>query len=206
MCNCSKCNLPKPIVNKKYNLCDDCNYMRLHDGKSKAEVLREKASTKIITAKHYQFKNKKPLSSSQKTAKQIVIDKALQALKNSIRIDEKQNGTYYCKGCGRSEKHLDRSHILSVKHRKDLELVRENINLLCRTCHSAWESNLIHKMAALYCFEKDLLFIKTNDVGRYNKIILMINDFCDITFFQFEVPKNIVEKIHKLSEAYDYIL
>lgn len=205
MCNCSKCNLPKPIVNKKYNLCDDCNYMRLHDGKSKAEVLREKASTKIATVKHYQFKSKKPLSSSQKTAKQIVIDKALQALKNSIRIDEQQNGTYYCKGCGHTHK-LDCSHILSVKHRKDLELVRENINLLCRTCHINWESNLIHKMAALYCFEKDLLFIKNNDVGRYNKLILMINDFCDITFFQFEVPKNIVEKIHKLSEIYDYIL
>lgn len=171
MCNCSNCDLPKPIVNKKYNLCDDCNYMRLHDGKSKADIMREKASSKVATAKHYVFKTKKPLSSSQKTSKQIVIDKALQALKDSITLDEKQNGTYYCKGCGRSEKHLDRSHILSVKHRKDLELVRENINLLCRTCHIDYESGDILKMLNLHCFEKDFAYIKANDCGRYNKLL-----------------------------------
>lgn len=171
MC-CNSCQQSKPIVNKKYILCDDCNYMRLHNGMSKAEVAREKASTQIAKApKIYVFKNKKKLSSGQRTQKQQVVDKALQALKESIRLDAKQDGEYYCKGCGRSEKHLDCSHILSVKHRKDLELIRENINLFCRTCHTDWESGDIIKMIALHSFEKDLAYMKLNDIGRYNKLL-----------------------------------
>lgn len=203
---CSSCKQSKPVVNKKYILCDDCNYMRLHDGKSKVEVMREKASTQIAKApKIYQFKNKKQLSSRQRTQKQQVVDKALQSLKESIRLDAKQDGEYYCKGCGRSEKHLDCSHILSVKHRKDLELVRENINLFCRTCHIDWESNDIVKMLKLHSFEKDLQYMKENDPGRYNKLldaIIYLVTHIDV----LEVPSQIQIKAYSICNENDFIL
>lgn len=204
--SCSNCQQSKPIVNKKYDLCDDCNYMRLHDGKSKAEVMREKASTQIAKVpKIYQFKSKKQLSSGQRSQKQIVVDKALQTLKESIRLDAKQDGTYFCKGCGKTEKHLDCSHILSVKHRKDLELIRENINLFCRTCHIDWESGDIIKMIALHSFEKDLAYIKANDVGRYNKLLDAII-YLVVHIDVIGVSSQISIKAHSICNENDFII
>jgi len=204
--SCNSCRLDKPIVNKKYDLCDDCNYMRLHNGQSKAEVAREKASNKIATLpKIYVFKTKKRLSSNQKTQKQQVIDKALQLLKESIRLDAKQSDSYYCKGCGKTERHLDCSHILSVKHRKDLELVRENINLFCRQCHIDWESGDILKMIALHSFEKDLAYMKENDPGRYNKLLDAII-YLVVHIDVIDPGENIEQKAIKIAHENDFII
>lgn len=201
---CSSCNQPKPIVNKKYDLCDDCNYARLHDGQSKADVARNKAVVKRLIAQPY-TDIKKQKSIRQRSEKQHVIDVALQAVKQSIRLDAKQNGEHFCKGCGKGEKHLDCSHILSVKHRKDLSLERDNINLLCRVCHISWESGDILKMMSLDCFESDLMYIKTRDQGRYNKL------FDAIVYFVahlelIEPPKDIAIKASSICSKNDYIL
>lgn len=40
---CNNCKREKPIVNKRYGLCDNCNYLRLN-GKTKQEVYKERQS------------------------------------------------------------------------------------------------------------------------------------------------------------------
>lgn len=207
MC-CSKCNQDKPIVNKKHNLCDDCNFMRLHDGKTKAEVYSERAQgkeKKVYTIKQSSspIRSKKPVK--QQTEKEKSRKTQLSQIKNEIEEEAIFDNRYYCWGCGKSGVALDKSHILSVKQRKDLELDKENINLFCRECHETWESNLIHRMLGLDSFEKDLRYIMKMDKNRYNGLIHQLNDFCTIELYQFEVPEKIIIKAQQLASIYDYL-
>jgi DNA-directed RNA polymerase subunit RPC12/RpoP len=201
---CSNCNQPNPIVNKKYDLCDECNYKRLHDGQSKADVARNKAVVKRLVAQPY-TDIKKSKSIKQRSEKQHVIDVALQAVKESIRLDAKQSGEHFCKGCGKTEKHLDCSHILSVKHRKDLSLEKANINLLCRTCHVKWESGDLLRMISLNCFEKDLQYMKEQDPGRYNKLFDAIV-YLVVNLEVMNIDKKIADKARKICSENEFIL
>lgn len=184
--------------------------MRLHDGKTKAEVYSQRASMKPSKPVVNRFNKacglKKPQKRiNQQTPKQAERAQQLSLLKSEIEIDAQQDGRYYCWGCDKGGVPLDKSHILSVKHRKDLELERLNINLFCRDCHVDWEGGSIHKMAALNTFEKDLLYIRSKDRGRYNKLKLLIDDFVAFDLHSFEVPIKVVEKLKYLSTTYDYL-
>jgi hypothetical protein len=99
-------------------------------------------------------------------------DLELKKLKDKISTEAKDNGVYICEGCIHGGQWLDRSHILSVKHRPDLKLEERNINLLCRDCHIIWESGNIEKMEMLECFKDNLTYIKEVDVLRYNRLII----------------------------------
>lgn len=174
--SCSRCEKQKFIVNKKYNLCDDCNYYRLN-GKTKQEVYQEKASQK--SKKTYQTKKsqlKKVSKIKIQTQKEKQVKNKLSQLKNQIREKAALNNQYFCWGCGKGGVQLDCSHILSVGQRKDLELQEENINLFCRSCHIKWESNDVEKMSQLLTFEKDIDYIKKNDSMRYNRLFSQIED------------------------------
>ena len=168
--NCKQCNKNKVIVNKKYHLCDDCNYYRLN-GKTKQQAYQERSLSK--PKKTYKLsisplKNK--VKVKQQTQKEKLVKTQLSQLKNNIREKAISNDMYFCWGCGRGGDQLDCSHILSVRQRKDLELEEVNINLFCRECHQNWESNDVVKMSSLLTFEKDLDYIKQKDKTRYNKI------------------------------------
>ena len=208
MC-CSNCNQSKPIVNKKYDLCDDCNFMRLHNGQSKSEVYSQrnkdkpvKTYTLPIITRSTRMPSQKALK--QQTPKQKEVQQLLHALKATITLDAIQSDQYYCKGCGNAGGKLDCSHILSVKHRKDLELVKENINLMCRDCHMDWESGNILKMLNLICFEADFVYIKANDPGRYNKLldaIIYLMNHLDVLQPHLDVEK----KARRLCDENDFI-
>lgn len=172
--SCSKCHKDKPIVNKKYNLCDDCNYERLHRGQSKGEVYSARAALRL--KKVYQLKRStKPIR--QQTKGEQIIKGKLSTVKTNIELEAVQNDLYYCKGCGYSHPGLDKSHILSVKQRKDLELEKENIDLLCRECHMDWESWDILRMGNLNCFERYVEYISRMDNETYNKITTKIEEY-----------------------------
>jgi len=157
---CKGCDKERFIVNKKYCLCDDCNYKRTHKGQSKHEVAQGKAPKEREVKKYY-IKPKKS---------EIKVKSALSELKTQIELEAVQNDEYFCNGCGVSYPGLDKSHILSVGQRKDLELFKENIQLMCRTCHMKWESWNIQQMITLHCFERNLEFIKEWDIETYNKL------------------------------------
>lgn len=149
----------RPAVNKKYKLCNECNYKRLHDGKSRVEILLTKQ------------KPKKRYTLRQQTKKQPIISKQLSALKSEIELEKIQNGEYYCKGCGISKSGLDKSHILSVGRYKNLELVKKNIQLLCRDCHNIWEHGSIQEKKRLLCYEENLEIIRSLNQLAYQKFL-----------------------------------
>lgn len=193
MC-CSNCGKPYKIVNVKYGLCDNCNYSRLHAGKSKSERQAESATAyrkkylskfrEKITDETDEVVLKYPNKSKgrksplrQQTKKEAGIKSALSVLKTSIELEAVQNNEYYCQGCGAAACGLDKSHILSVGQFKSLELVKENIQLMCRECHRIWESGTIEEQMQLYCFVQNLHFIYNYSIESFNKFITRIEEY-----------------------------
>lgn len=77
----------------------------------------------------------------------------------------------YCRGCSRSDKRLDNSHIIRRSKRKDLEKVKENITLHCRVCHDLWDSGNPLKMSRLYDFKPNMEYIYSVDKERWYSLL-----------------------------------
>jgi 5-methylcytosine-specific restriction endonuclease McrA len=100
----------------------------------------------------------------------------LLAVKKAIRLEAIANDTYFCKGCGRGDVALDCSHIIAVSQRLDLQLDKDNINLLCRSCHDIWGNGDIVKMLKLNSFKKDVEYILKHDNERFEKIMTKLQE------------------------------
>jgi 5-methylcytosine-specific restriction endonuclease McrA len=181
---CNNCTKDKPIVNVKYGLCAGCNSIRLH-GKSLGERQTESVKkyqqkfrdkVKNETTKIISWKPKQRTPVRQQTKKEAGIKSKLSALKKEIRLEAIQNNEYFCKGCGCTE-HLDCSHILSVGQFKHLELIRENIQLMCRKCHLIWESGTIEQQMNLLCFIDNVVFIYFYDKSSFNKFLTRMGEY-----------------------------
>lgn len=203
---CSGCKKNLFIVNKKYNLCDDCNYFRLHKiTKQEALVIQqrkyqEKYSKKQVTkvpikTKIYTIK--------QSSSKDSSVKEKLGLLKKDIRLEAIQNDLHFCQGCGKGVG-LDCSHILSVKQRKDLELAKKNIDLLCRSCHESWESKNAIRLLKLDCLERYLEYIENEDREALVKLIIIIDDFLISLPDTFDLElEEIVRKAIYLSKKFN---
>lgn len=178
MC-CSKCNKELPIVNKKYKLCFSCNFTRTHNGVSYQQHQLQKQREYIKKQQRKAIerslsgdvpeKNRKPIK--QQTVKEATVKSKLSLVKKEIRLEAIQNNEYYCKGCGTANDVLDCSHILAVSMYKHLELVKGNMQLMCRNrCHRIWESGYIWEKMELLCFEDNLEFIRQYDEVAYRKL------------------------------------
>jgi hypothetical protein len=197
--SCSNCTKNLPIVNVKYNLCNNCNSIRI-TGKSISErqaesavkyrknaLERFRAKITVETDDFLQpviklpVKAKKQLSTTirikAQTTEEALIKKQLSALKQEIRLEAVQNNEYYCCGCGNTGV-LDCSHILSVGQFKHLELVKENIQLMCRNkCHVIWENKNPAQVIKLNCFLDNMVILAKYDMVSYNKLITKIEDY-----------------------------
>lgn len=200
---CSCCNKNRPIENRTKWLCHECNHFRKH-GETTFETAQRKQ-------KEYQErylekqKNKEPkpvkvYTIRQQTTKQAKREDELSKLKKKIRQEAIDAEMYYCWGCGDGSQNLDCSHILSVRHRKDLELDKKNINLLCRDCHDKWEQNDLEGMLELMCFEKDLEYIKNNDSKRFNRLLTKLHELYQAIQNKevFDVKEMVLEKLFKI--------
>lgn len=175
---CTDCQLPKQIQNKKYQLCSDCVFKRNHNGKSQTEVYLERESLKEPKPIKLSLpKKKKPKRVTTQQLRQKEISTQLSLLKQVIREEAIENDCYYCEGCSRSDKPLDCSHILSVKQYKSLELERENIQLLCRSCHLDWESWNLEKMLKLICFYSNYEYIRTRSKTTFGKLTVKLEEY-----------------------------
>lgn len=197
---CNNCKKDLPIVNKKYGLCPNCNSLRLHNGKSIGERkteqnlqylerakarFREKVSseTDIIEERnfiqrssiHSKSKAAKPIK--QQTSKEAIIKGKLSQIKQKIRLEAVQNNEYFCKGCGSGQVDLDISHILSVGQYKHLELIEENMQLLCRHDHVIWESGEIWEQMNLNCFTDNLIFIYGQEKQVFQRFLTRIEEY-----------------------------
>lgn len=161
ICSCKGCGNTRPIVNVKYGLCNQCNRVRLGSTKVSYElkrtVLKPKKGAKRIN----------PLSD-----RKIQIRKELKIVKEAVEERDERR----CQGC-RVGQTCDKSHILSVGQREDLELEIDNIQLLCRSCHMKWESWDVEKMLDLNCFESNMRYIEANDEGTFWKLVYKLKEY-----------------------------
>lgn len=104
----------------------------------------------------------RPMSSKKQKANK-------EKMKVYAEIGEERNPC--CVSCGTTSGRIDRSHTISVKHRKDLEAVAENIQYRCRKCHSIFDSGDISKMIQLADWNESLDYIRKTDTEMYQIIM-----------------------------------
>jgi hypothetical protein len=176
---CGKLDL---IVNKHFYLCEECNYKRLHHGKTKQEVYRERHDKKVreipkelpkIQPKAAIFAVLKKTFSIKKMSNKRA-QRHRERDKAYVQIDQERPPV--CEGCGfGGGTALSHSHILSEQRRPDLYADKDNIRLHCygqyNTCHEKWERGLIYEVVLMLDFKENLEYIKSVDSGEYNKIV-----------------------------------
>lgn len=144
---CTKCLIENtPIVNRKRQYCDDCNYKRLHNGKSKQEVYAERKRARDKEApkqnkngrvntpmpnikrkenvntlkKKYSIKNisttNKYPCSDGEQVTQSQINSRYAATCDTIKLEREP----FCQGTGRTDLPLSFSHTISRKRCKEL--------------------------------------------------------------------------------------
>lgn len=115
---CVDCGRIKRIANRTKQLCDDCNYKRLHDGKTRFEVAIEKSKTK-------KSKSKKP-SGELELFKEIWAERPHKCVKCGKDLGDELKPVYF-------------SHKKSKGAFPELRLDKTNIELLCFNCHHKYE-------------------------------------------------------------------
>lgn len=124
---CTDCGQIKYIVNRTKILCDDCNFKRLHDGKSRAEVA-------LAKAKESAAKKPKRVSAPRKSKP---------TGERELFAEIWAERPHVCTHCGKElpEPMLSFyfSHIKSKGAFPELRLEKSNIELTCVKCHQEWE-------------------------------------------------------------------
>lgn len=180
---CRDCGVLLPIVNKKYWLCDGCNFKRLHKGKTKQEVYKERHDKKL-TKKGEIEQPKYPTNKNELvgTLKKMFSIKKISNKK--AHRDREMHKTYnhidqtrdpICEGCGRGDRPLSHSHVLSQAKRPDLAAEEDNIRLHCfgnyTYCHEKWERGIPHEVIEMDDFKDNLSYIEWVDPAAHNAII-----------------------------------
>jgi DNA-directed RNA polymerase subunit RPC12/RpoP len=180
---CVECHRSLPIVNRKYWMCDDCNYKRLHKGVSKQQAYqarsrdRQMGKVKVPIVPHFDDKDqlvkalKKTFSINKISNKKAARDKEMH--KTYAHIDQTREPI--CEGCGRGDRPLSHSHVLSQNNRPDLAADEHNIRLHCfgnqTYCHETWERGLPDEVMMMDDFEGNINYIHSVDIAAYNKIM-----------------------------------
>lgn len=179
---CKNCGSNTLIVNKRYYLCQDCNWHRLHpDGDMKEERRRKKQALLRNTVKPAKGKSIKTtqntyLCSDGTRVTQAQIDGRYKD--TILLIDQERDAK--CESCKRNDKPLSHSHIISRKRAKELgktELIWDDMNILLecygnrKSCHETTEKGLLF-CKEHYTFELKKEMIKEYDKEAFNKLEL----------------------------------
>lgn len=196
---CNKCMNETYIVNRTHQLCQNCNFHRIHGisyfdhQKAKQTEYRKKQQERHKAKKQIQPTNtkqktynaatgeKKPAKLPFFSKKGKETYKTMLAVKKELRESAQNEDSYFCAGCLKTNIQLDCSHIISVAQRPDLQHEKENISLMCRKCHEKHESGDVEKMTSLACFMHDIEYIYKNDETKFNKILFKIADYLQNT-------------------------
>lgn len=109
--------------------------------------------------------------------------------KKQAAINRKLHKTYelmdenpkVCSGCGRTDRPLSHSHIISRKRCHSIgkpHLIYDKNNLVfdcfgsSDSCHEIWEHKSVEEQKKLLNWEQRLAFIKEHDIVQYNTIML----------------------------------
>ncbi len=194
-CKCGS----KRIVNKKYNLCDECNYKRLHSGKSKREVYAERSLLRVSQRQvnknkeestggiKHKPKNRTGIKRISDTTKYRCSDGSLVSqseITANYRLVQEQialDSIGVCQGTGRTDLPLSFSHTISRARCKALgktELIWDANNIEVESmgasdsAHYIWENGNLEKKKTLLNFTRKLEYIKIHDQETYKKMTL----------------------------------
>lgn len=176
---CVECG-SKYVINRKYCLCDNCNYIRIHE-KSKRDVYTERATTKI----------QKPRSHIKKISATTRYKTSLGDTFSQAEVNYNYKETCFlidntrehiCEGCGRGGVPLSHSHTISRARCKELGKIElywdpDNLFLECfgapssnpTECHNMWEVSGLEKKKKLLNFDRKLEYIKIHDPETYRR-------------------------------------
>lgn len=150
ICRGDGCGILALIVNRKYYLCDDCNFKRIHNGKTKQEVYSERAKERggnnpsktakkvdeSLLGRHvYKASKLKSVSSEKRyrTSSGELVSQAEIKWRLCITTDKiKQVRPPICEGLGRGGLPLSFSHTISQARCKELgktELIWDEGNI-----------------------------------------------------------------------------
>lgn len=94
-------------------------------------------------------------------------------IKTCKEIDQEREPV--CEGCGRGDRALSHSHILSKYSRRDLIADKRNIRLHCfyvsGNCHDKWEKGRPEEIIEMLDFQENLEYIREVDQEEYDKIV-----------------------------------
>jgi hypothetical protein len=144
--NCKECKQTKPIVNKHFGLCLECNNIRLHGSKhGKQHKFTNTKRTPLRSRKNKSnslFSNLEPKKKASTT--RLELDEQFY-----LRCFEKSN--HRCEECGKrlptefrdSEGNVNArwrySHIVAKSIAPELRRNEDNINHLCQEHHTQWD-------------------------------------------------------------------
>ncbi|MCH7724438.1 MAG: hypothetical protein IIC76_14035 [Bacteroidetes bacterium] len=112
----------------------------------------------------------------QVSNKQAIIKRKLHGVYEQIDNEREQ----VCQGCGRSDKPLSHSHIISQKRCKEIgktELIwdKDNIEIECfgnnNDCHNVWEKGGMAKQSRMLIFDRKLKYLFLHERSEYWKYV-----------------------------------
>lgn len=115
---CLDCGKVRFIANRTKQLCEECNYKRLHNGKSKVEVAIEKSKLKPIKPRK--------ATGEKELFMEIWAERPHRCVKCGVTLPEPMKAVYF-------------SHKKSKGAFPELRLEKDNIELCCPECHYKYE-------------------------------------------------------------------
>lgn len=148
---CSKCGKNPYIVNRTKWLCQYCNFKRLHEGKEVWQVTKQK-----------------PIAPSKKRVSVLSKDREFYKLcfDTKLQICEECNAKLpneFKDENGRLVAIYRYSHIITKKSAPEFRYNPMNINILCLTCHTKWETGNRKEMNI---YENNMKIIEELKRGR----------------------------------------
>lgn len=196
---CAECDCggKRLIVNKHFFLCDEKNYARLHQGRTRMQVHQQRAKASlsgqrirlertlhgskpkrskrikgVSDAKRYRCSDGTLVSQSEINERLKVAYKSIDQARDPI-----------CQGTGRSDLPLSHSHTISQARCKELgktELIwdEDNIELenfhepssFPTAAHNIWEVGSLEQKKTLLNFTRKLQYIELHDQQTFQKL------------------------------------
>lgn len=174
---CPKCSFPIQVApSKRVQVCKNCQSIAKTD-KSLKEIALEKhresmEKSRLKSKAKSDLKPKTTYVISNRSAKGARLEREITKVKRELKRKATDTGFSQCEGCGGFFKSLDASHIVPLSQNSELASDPNNIRLLCRGCHEAWEGNRsVAELIALKCFIPDMRHLFDNDKSRFYNIL-----------------------------------
>ena len=170
-----------PALSKRETACPNCVHIEKHGislrqaaEKKRLEQVRKMAER--AQAKQAGMPPKKRPAIPNFSEKGLAKAKAVADAKKRIKSAAKEGAFYECQGCLKWFKVIDASHKIPLSQNENLAASEDNMTLLCRGCHSAWENGTVMEMIDLHCFVSDMQYLYEHDGERFHKIFFRMMD------------------------------